>query len=175
MGYSFKNIGWNEFYLKLDTEFYVSIKSNFGYGRSSYFLITLIYRGVQSIPYSIYIKYRFADTSEIIRHTREIALFDYCWPDALNFIKDAYNLCLKNPDEFVDKYYINECKTMVDGLEFLFNSNSIKKYANLVKMHERQPDVFSIKQDKLYVFNESEEDFIIYKLEKISGALDFCE
>lgn len=150
--------GWSNPVYQLTTNFSVEIKTNFGYGRSSYFYTKLKYKNIEITPFSEWIDYEFAKFSEIVRYTQSHILRNEYWLEAMDFSKDACNLSMTDEVTFVEKYVIDECERMVSGLEDIFN-----------KEH------FSFKNREKNQYNVDKKGHVLveFRGEKISGALDF--
>lgn len=159
LAFSHRRVGWSFPKFKLSDEFEVIFKSNFGYGASSYFFTHIRYKEIDILPFSDWIRYRFAEKTEIIRYTRRHSLDNESWRITMDFTSELFNYSLKNPNDFINKWIINECVEMVSGLEELLNMDKNYKVLNSF-------------------FNKNSEtlmglDFIDFKGEKISGALTF--
>ena len=55
--YSTEAIGWTKFNYTINKNVVVNFKSNFCYGRSAYFHVTLLYKGVEILSYSKLVQY----------------------------------------------------------------------------------------------------------------------
>lgn len=121
--YSHRESGWSHPKIKIAHNISVEIGTNFGYGHSSYFNVTLIFKGLKILPYSKWIEYRIAKFEELIRCTRSYSLNDNAWFDVLEFVKDATTLANDNENKFLKDYIVDECERLVSGLENLYKSN----------------------------------------------------
>lgn len=156
--YSHRTVGWSNPIYYLNDNLSVEIKTNFGYGESSYFYIKLTYKGILLLPFSDWIKYNFLNTYDIIRYSRVFQLENIYWYDAIDFCLNACNLSITNEKEFINKYIINECKVMVEGLAETMGSQNV---------------YVRIKGKETPILSNNIHHIIKYKAEKISGALDF--
>lgn len=157
--FSHRMVGWSNPTYKLTTNFSVQIRTNFGYGRVSYFFTSLKYKNIEITPFSEWIEYEFAKFSEIIRYSRSHILKNEYWLEAMEFSRDACNLSITDEAKFVEKYIVDECEKMVIGLEEIFCK-----------------DKFIFKSRGKIERNTVEKkgnDLVMYRGEKISGALDF--
>ncbi|MFN9109691.1 MAG: hypothetical protein ACK5XN_06440 [Bacteroidota bacterium] len=150
--------GWSNPIYQLTPNFSVEIKTNFGYGRVSYFYTKLKYKNIDITPFSEWVEYEFAQFTEIIRYTRSHLLKNEYWLEAMEFASIACNLSLTNEVKFVERFIIDECETMVCGLEELFNKEQFS-------FKNRNGGQYSVKKNG--------HDLVEYRGEKISGALDF--
>jgi hypothetical protein len=153
--------GWSNPLYQLTPNFSVEIKTNFGYGRSSYFYTKLKYKNIEITPFSEWIDYQFANFTEIVRYSKSHLLDNKYWLEAMEVAKDACNLSLIDENKFIEKYVIDECEKMVSGLEKIFTT----EHFTLKKREKNNISIVEIDK-KGHVLIE-------YRGEKISGALDF--
>ena len=158
IAFSHRIDGWSKPLYQLTPNFSLEIKTNFGFGRASYFYTKLKYKDIEITPFSEWINYEFAEFSEIVRYTQSHLLQNEYWLEAMTFSKDACNLSTTNEVKFVEKYIIDECEEMVKGLEEIFH-----------KEH------FSFKDREKQNYKKDKKGHILveFRGEKISGALDF--
>ncbi|MCD8443240.1 hypothetical protein LNI88_11610 [Tenacibaculum dicentrarchi] len=158
IAFSHRIDGWSKPLYQLTPNFSLEIKTNFGFGRASYFYTKLKYKDIEITPFSEWINYEFADFSEIVRYTQSHLLRNEYWLEAMTFSKDACNLSTTNEVKFVEKYIIDECEEMVKGLEEIFH-----------KEH------FSFKDREKPNYKKDKKGHVLveFRGEKISGALDF--
>jgi len=160
MTFSHRIDGWSDPVYQLTPNFSVEIKTNFGYGRASYFYTKLKYKNIEITPFSEWTDYEFAKFSEIVRYSKSHSLKNEYWLEAMEYSRDACNLSLEDEVKFVEKYIIDECEKMTSGLEEIFNKEQFS-FKNRCNKNER------ITVDKKgHVLVE-------FRGEKISGALDF--
>jgi hypothetical protein len=159
LAFSHRKPGWSNPIYKPTTNFSTEIKTNFGYGKSSYFYTILKYKNIEITPFSEWIHYQFAKFYEIVRYSKKHTLKNEYWLEAMEFSKEAYNLSLTDEVEFIEKYIIDECDTMVSGLEDI-----LKKEHFSFKNREN---------NDLKIVDKKGHALIAYRGEKISGALDF--
>jgi len=128
IAFSHKRKGWSKPLYNLTNNFTVQIKTNFGYGNSSYFYTVLTYKGLSLAAYSDLITYEFAHASEIIKYTKSYPLIDNEWINAMTYCKEACNLTLIDEESFFSKYVIDECQNLVNGLDLLVKSIRVGCY-----------------------------------------------
>lgn len=167
--------GWSNPEYKLSENFSVELKTNFGYGGSSYFYIKLKYKNIEITPFSEWIDYEIAQFSEIVKYTKSFSyrlfrgIYDgkrvyrqiienSNWQDAIDFTKIACNISLKDEEEFVRKYIIEECEKMVVGLENIYSVSDF---------------TFKGENDIHYQIDKTGHQLMEFRGEKISGAIDF--
>lgn len=182
--YSHRISGWSKPEYKITENLKQEIRTNFGYGKVSYFYSLLTYKNIQITPLSEWIDYRYSCFSEVIRYTRnyrsKIPIFDErgnlkyyrtkivnsYWYNAIEFTKNAANLSLVNEKEFIEKYIISECEKMVRGLENIYNETEFE-FIDENQLNIENNEIIKYKVD----INGYQ--LIDFRTEKIIGALDF--
>lgn len=162
LAFSHRRVGWSFPEFKLSDDFEVIFKSNFGYGTASFFYTNIRYRGIDILPYSDWIRYRYAEKSEIIRYTRRHQLRNSSWRMTMDFTSELFNYSLRNPRDFINKWIVNECVEMVSGLENLLNRNQNYEVLNSFFFPDYKTNLMGI-------------ELINFKGERISGALSFLD
>lgn len=161
VAYSSCFIGWHCTHFDLNEELSIEYHTNFGYGYANYFTANLKYKDIDILPYSLWVHYFKANLSEIRRYTRVYEIHNDEWEPALRFGCEVYNSLLQNPHEFVNTWFVKEVQEMVRGLRAIFNNQCkviAENYSNNSKIELK-----------------SKEDIILFKGEKMSGALSFIE
>ena len=126
---SHRKVGVNTIHIHLNNLLSAKIKTNFSYGNSSYFTMTLYYKEVKIVPYSKIIYYQFAKLKEVLDCTNVYNLYDDSWRYSLDFIRDASNEFHENGENsFITKYIKNECETLCLKLPDILKSNTFKFY-----------------------------------------------
>jgi hypothetical protein len=167
--------GWSNPAHNLNENFSIELRTNFGFGNSSYFYVKIKYKNVDICPISEWINYEIAEFSEIIRYTKSFTskieqksyngkvnyrtvIENSWWEDALIYAKDACNCSMTDENDFIEKYILQECEDMVKGLENI--------------MHQT---IFTFHRDKdhIYEVDKKGHQLIDFRGEKIVGALDF--
>ncbi|MGO2294528.1 MAG: hypothetical protein ACTH5N_03650 [Psychroflexus halocasei] len=173
--YSHRRVGWSNPIYQLSNNFSAEVMTNFGYGSSSYFFVVLRYKNIDITPISEWINYYHADYDDIIRYTRSYTqkhlkmikngekiyknkIVEDAWESVINFTLKACNCSLRDEEEFVNNYIIDECKKMIEGLNNIFCNSKFELYDD--------------KYEKEY-FTIENHNLIEFRGEKISGAIDF--
>lgn len=164
--YSHRIPGWTKPAYQIHPDFSFQLKTNFGYGSVSYFYTKLNFKGLEIVPFTDWINYRYARIFEIVSYSSNHYLKNESWYDAINYVFEAYNVFLKSEYEFIKIYIVDECNNFVSGLQKIFNHSS--ETIKLIEGHhffnpERKYVDLKIKGHNL---NE-------FKGEKISGSLQF--
>ena len=110
--WSSEAIGWTYYSYKVNDDFVVSISTNFGYGYSSYFILSMKYKDIDILPYSAIIHYYYANIFELRRYTRQYNLERESWNVAFDFVVESVNMAKNNPERFINYFIINEIMNM---------------------------------------------------------------
>lgn len=177
---STERIGWTDITFPIDDNFCVYLKTNFGYGVSSYFYCNIIYKGISIVPYSDVVKYSYVQWMDFIRYTRKYRPDRKNWMPSLEFAVETANLAKTNPEEFIQVWIVNELKEMMEGLRAIFTSDDacIRKYLEFktevsIGNYNRVRN-FHLRDKKEYNVLPQEK-IIAFKAEKITGTLNFLE
>lgn len=162
VAFSHRRVGWAAPSFKLNEDLQVDYLTNFGYGMSSYFYSQIYYKGIGILPYSDWVHYYNASTSDIVRYTRRHLLENKEWINAMDVTAKIYNYAMSNPDDFVKHFILNEVEEMVSGLEKILKSSG--QYQVIYSFFNKNR-ALRIEGDELTRF----------KGEKISGALNFLD
>ena len=114
--YSTETIGWSSFSFDISDDVKINVRSNFGYGWSSYFFVNLTYKGIEIHPYSYWIKYYNADKESLMRYTRNYETDSKSWESAFKFVEDVTNKAKNNEGAFVKEFILNEVDELMRGL-----------------------------------------------------------
>lgn len=173
--FSKENIGWNTFSHRVNDNVEVELRTNFGYGNSSHFLLAVKYKGISILPYSYIVKYYNARMADIIRCTRSYQSTRESWCAAFDFLVDFVNKSISNPESFVKTYILSEVKEMMDGLESI--SRNPSNFIEGIKDRTADPYIINVRSmlsnERQRMATYPEETSILFKVEKIMGALDF--
>ena len=175
--YSLEMMGWNEFNFNINDDIKAIVRTNFGYGSSSYFTLKLQYKGIDIIPYTHIVNYYYAHMIELIRCTQNYSPSRDNWETAMGYIADAANIS-SDPTSFIQKYIVGECKTMIEKLKEL-NKDARCFCENLMQREHNGNDLLYVVDADNYnkeVFSIYPDEFSFTKrCEKTSGALNFLE
>lgn len=177
--YSSDNIGWTTFMYPISENVKFEVRTNFGYGRSAYFCVNLLYKDIQIIPYSDVVQYYFANMQDFCQFTRQYKPKRKSWQFSLNFVVETTNLAHSNPEQFVKTWIKNELEEMMKGLRRL-NDNVKAEIEKFKKTPNPSADHFICVRN---INNQDIQDYAAYPQEmssaykayKISGALNFLE
>lgn len=120
--YSEESIGWRRYEYVVNSDIVMFVDTNFGYGNSSYFHISLRYKDIDILPYSFVVNYFYADIREIRKCTRNYKAEAENWNFAFNFVEEAVNLATTDQVKFCEEFVRNEINAMMSGLESLVSS-----------------------------------------------------
>ena len=171
---------------KITEDIEINIETNFCYGDSSSFVVTITYKGIPIIPYSIWVRYYYAGFNEIIKCTRSYWPERRNWDNCMDFVVWFVNKALENPEGFVKETILDEVKTLMDGLEEVLHisDEKMKKYMEFDNKDKVLQDKYFIgirsgqepdnKVIKRYSIAPEEVKFV-FRMEKITGALRFIK
>jgi len=167
--------GWSNPKFQLSKDFSIEVKSNFGFGRASYFFLSIYYKNVNIAKFSDWIYYRFAKFYEVSRYTKKYhhigeknkKIIHYeSWNEIIKLCNDIINLIENDLGAFIDIYIIQECKTLIDGLEYIIKNDTFDFFD--IYSEENLNELPDFKR-----VNLKGEELILFRTEKILGALDF--
>lgn len=158
LAYSHRKRGFRYKTFRLGKDIEIGFQTNFGYGSVSYFYTILTYKGLEVIPFSEWVEYRYSNLAELVKYSARHRPANKDWEDAMEYGKEAYNLAHESEEKFIEKYLIEECEKLVIGLENILID---KKFQFM-------------DQRRIYTrLNVSGSELVCFKGEKISGAIDF--
>lgn len=114
--YALEEDGWNCYEHVINDDVIISVSTNFGYGNSTYFYLTLKYKGVSILPYSFIVRYYYADIWELRSFTRNYYAASENWNTAFSFVEEAVNLAAADTERFCDKFIKADIERMLAGL-----------------------------------------------------------
>lgn len=157
-------------------------RTNFCYGSSSYFHIIVKYKDIELLPLSEWVKYYHAGYNSIMRYTRSFFCQRESWKYAIEFLESFVNSAIENPFEFVKNDVLLEVNGLMTGLEEIFRMDEKEFEKRLDVKHIDDDDSRYIGISSARHANDRErqhykikitESAMIYKMEKISGAIHF--
>jgi len=192
LAFSHRKVGWsNPAYNSFDENFSIEVKTNFGYGASSYFYTLIKYKHINITPYSDWVLYGYARAYEIVTYTSKHPLCNESWIDTMEYLCEAYNLYVRDENAFVQKYIVEECEQMVTGLESFLNGNHFQfldwqrfHFAQEMEKVKSKKENIEIPDSKFhfltwrrYFINREFEgrNLIEFRASKISDALTFIQ
>lgn len=173
--FSKENIGWNTFTHRVNNDINVAVKTNFGYGNSTHFILAVQYKGIDILPYSYIVKYYKAGMADIVRCTRSYNPCRESWVASFDFLTTFVNQSIADPEGFVKSYIMNEVEEMMRGLEAI--AINPKGFMEQIGDKKADPYVIHVRpmfsDDRIRMQSYPEETPVLFKVEKIIGALDF--
>lgn len=115
--------GWTGFDWNFNDDIKFNVATNFGFGSASYFTQCFFYKNIQLAPYSHFVKYRYADYSQITQYTYSYHLWYSQWYDLLNDALHFYNAIVYKHDDYIFEWLKLHLSKMVDGLENYISSD----------------------------------------------------
>lgn len=175
--FSTDTIGWTTYNYVINHDITIQLDSNFGYGRSSYFLLSLMYKGIEIYPFSAYVRYPYANMRTLIAHTRTYRVERDSWSDALIFVAETANAAITSPQNFVDTFITGEIAKMMDGLRKIIRVNVFREYVEEQGGNSR-PQYLGVSTKGVRSFDfvaAPGEMLLARKAERIIGALAVLE
>ena len=177
--WSSEAIGWTNIEYVVNNDLNVYVSTNFAYGWSSYFHLTLRYKDLLIIPYTDIIHYYHADIKEYRRCTRSYHVKRESWEHLFKYLEGASNLMLLNSNEFVRKYIVCEIDDVLRCLKTM-QCDIHNKYWGIVERLTIKKSIpiasgwdMSEYEVKDYLDNRSEMDFgfVVGKIEAVKDVL----
>ena len=176
--YSRDVVGYSTYTHKINDNITIELRTNFGYGSSSYFNLAVKYKDVVILPYSYLVHYYYANMKSLMAYTRAYRPLRESWGAAIDFIADFVNQSIADPMKFIGEYVIQEVEEMMKGLRAIMD--------NPAEVQSRIKDTISseIRISVIRPFNKDEfvmmetmtdELTTLFKVEKITGALLFID
>ena len=164
----------------------IKIKTNFCYGSSSYFNVVITYKDIELLPYSVWVKYYYAGYAQLLRYTRSYERRRESWHHCMNFLENFINSAIDNPELFIRNEVLTEIHMLMDGLDRIMtmDDTSFKQELEVRNNNTDIEDTRYIGIIGAYDATESDRNLysiapkevaMIYRMEKISGALRFLE
>lgn len=173
-----EKIGWSiyEHRPNMDTSFRIS--TNYGYGRSAYFRVSMCYKGVDILPYSHVVTYAIAKMEDLVRATRNYSAHRENWPIAMDFMIETSNLAKQNEDEFLRVWLKNEVDEMMRGLRKICGNPELimRSYEKNAGKATPYLAVRNFTEDEVKHYKVCKEEMnVSLKATKMSGALMFLD
>lgn len=167
---------------EINDDIRISLWSNFCFGASSRFMIRVYYKDVMLCPYSEFVTYRYANATDILKYTRKYHVKRESWDYAADFVVDFCNKAIDDPEKFVKKEIVREIKVLVEELTEIATSkesyldNAFSEKAFDTKRFSGVQGVTEYNKVELASYNENPQEYeLLFRMEKISGALAFLE
>lgn len=178
--WSTDNVGWTNLSYQITDDIRIEIHTNFGYGWSSYFYLGLTYKGIDILPYSMFVKYYYADRRDIARYTRLYDTARSSWDYAFDYVETVAHKAAEGEESFATVYVMNEVQEMLSRLRSILDDP--KAYFDTwieCKNGENESHYLTVHdmnlQDKNTYKAYPDEMIDVFQAEKIAGALEFFE
>lgn len=180
--FSTEEHGRFKFTYPVNKDINLSIHTNFGYGSASCFQITITYKGIKLCPYSIGMKYYYADFKHLMQCTRSYYCKREYWENLMCFVTDFVNNAIADPDKFIKQYVISEIDSMIKGLGQIYRMDDVAMEKMINTKHSVSDKYRGIsfvhhprEAEKSCYKTYPKETLLLYKTEKIAGVLYFLE
>ncbi len=160
----------------------VRICTNFCYGSASSFRVIISYKGIELLPFSIWVKYYYAKFAELLHCTRSYNVCRSNWDVCMKFVVNFVNSAINDPESFVKDVVMQEVHGMMNGLRDLYTIG--KDYLNqIMELKSSDESTYvgfrnihhSTAIEKRYYSVYPNEMYLVYRIGKISGALRFLD
>ena len=175
--YSTDQIGWKEFKYKVNEDITIYMKTNFGYGNSSYFFCNLKYKDINILPYSAIVEYYYVQWTDLIRFTRQYDEDRESWKQVFDFVVETANFAKIAPEQFIKKWILNELDEMLEGLKTIATSPK-KAVEDYIKEQKKTIEIGYYKLVRNCSASDIQEYEVLpnekimaIKAEKITGSL----
>ena len=168
---------------KINDDLSVIVKTNFCYGGSTYFSVVVKYKDIELLPYSVWVHYYYAGYAHLLKYTRSYKHNRNSWHECLNFLETFINSAIDNPENFIHSEVMHEVNGLMEGLKKIF-TQTVKDFEKDIKIKERPGDEryigilgvrYATEADETEYTITPNEISMIYRMEKISGALRFLD
>lgn len=109
-------IGWKKYTFPFFPDMTISVRSNFGYGVSSYFHCNVKYKDVNILPYTAIVSYYHVKMNDFVRCTRSYEPKRASWEDVFNFVSETTNMAYTSQEEFINIWIVTELEKMMKGI-----------------------------------------------------------
>lgn len=183
--YSTDQIGWKDFEYKVNDDITIYIKTNFGYGKSSYFFCNLKYKDINILPYSWVVRYYYVEMTYFIRYTRCYSPERISWDEVFDFTVKTANMAKHEHEKFIKKWIVDEVQEMMKSMRLYMSipEKELEKFlnpkisSNPFELHEVKE--YTLKNVIRNCNNRDIEEYkalpkekvIAFKAEKITGSL----
>lgn len=165
IAYSHRKVGWSAPKYHLSTSFTIEFKTNFGYGTVSYFYTKVTYKQFEIVGFADWVEYHNAKIYEVILYSSKHLLKNDNWQEAMEYVRDAYNLSIMDDVAFVNNYIIKECDRLIVGLERINNCTELRLRNYNFLNQEREHIDLKLKSHSV----------VDFRGEKITGALNLIK
>lgn len=177
--YSDESIGWRRFEYDISEDIKICLRTNLGYGCSSYFTLLASYKGIDIAPLSHIAHYYHVNMTDIIKCTRDYIVCRESWRCAFEFVRDFTNNSLTNPEKFVKEYIVKEIDDMMAFLRGIMKNPK----AHLRLFAGENPESYKMlcfirpmsSKDKEFFRVLPHEMSVVFQSEKLKEATDTTE
>ena len=109
----------NSIWFKPTRDIEIAPKTNFVFGKSSYFMLVLKYKGIHILPYSEIVKYRFQGTEQQVRHYRAYTPKRSSWNQVMEDTCALFKDIQTYKDSFIERYILNPLDDLMGQLKYI--------------------------------------------------------
>ena len=173
-----EKIGWSVYEHQPNPDTSFKIRTNYGYGSSAYFRVSMCYKGVEILPYSHVVTYAIAKMEDLVRATRNYSALRENWPLAMDFMIETSNMALQNEEEFLKVWLKNEIDEMMSGLRRICSNpeSMIARYEENIGKKTPYLAVRNFTEDEVKHYKARKDEMnVSLKSSKMYGALMFLD
>lgn len=171
-GHAYKEIRLND---DLEIAIYFNIDT-----AHPFFYLSLHYKGIDILPYSLFVDYYYADSNDIANYTRRYEADRSSWDYALTFIKTITDKIKTEGNHFVEEMLREEIFKLQNGIRRII-ANPLNYIDHMVieRNKEIESHYYSVRHmtvdEEMRYRAYPHEMMFVLMAEKISGALAFVE
>ena len=176
--YSCEVVGFSTYTHTINHDITVELRTNFGYGRSAYFNLTVKYKDIVIMPYSYLVHYYYANMQSLMACTRAYRPLRESWESSIDFIADFVNKSIADPRKFIGEYVIQEVEEMMKGLRAIMDNPAEvqSRIKDSIPSEIRLSVIRPFNKDEFVMMETMADELTtLFKVEKITGALLFVE
>lgn len=180
LAYSREEIGWKNFEFQVNEDVKVLVKSNFGFGASTYLFLTITYKDVPIIPYSAIVSYSFARMGDVISYSYKYVPKRNSWKCLFEDVMYFVNNTIDNNLDFLKNFLQSEANNMMEGLNLI--KSDCCQFLNSLNDPDNEKDAIRLRF--VSTFTSDEKDFYasmpsefetVFMICKLSSALSYIE
>lgn len=143
------------------------------------FQLSLFYKEIEIVPFSYYVRYRYANARSLMQYTRSYVPQRESWVEALEYVVACANSAIADSKKFVREYVWNEVEQMMEGLRKCLSAKEFKdeifpcEYEDAPYLGVRKTASPEL-GDRPYLARP-EDLLVLIKAEKVVGALAMLE
>ena len=128
-------VGFSKYRYNLTKEFQLIIDTNFNYGKTSHFMITLSFMGIPIVPYERMMIYK-EDGKGYLNYTRAFEVDEYCFEKAFTYVKTVMEAYYNgSKDRFIKEFVEASLETMTYYLNRMIQRTQFFYFKDLSRLN----------------------------------------